>query len=395
MLFRPQPISQVPAGPSSRYADAVLLSILAKVAAGATLGGVAGAIITGDWIFTIIWAVALPVFIMIGLFSGLRGRRAPGTLGFSLARVETVQRAGANVDGTQLVDVRLTVVGDITYTTTTRASLNDNELRGTVVPGAITAVELIGANRPDARIVTAPAPEVEAQLATARLDPSLIPVASSVPAWETATTTTPGTPKPGTKQSGSRVASRVLSFAIILVVGAAVLIPAYQSIARGVNNIATGNWDGSDMVTGIYQQESVDQMIAAAGTTQFTTVNFYPTYILGDAVSRTSPNNTDAITWRYGRAWVDGPSFIQDDDLSSELFDIGDLDFSIIGSVVNEAIALARISDYESVYAFVRNDAESNAAEISVSIRGPYDDAYFAFGFDGELVSQSGSVFDE
>ena len=223
----------------------MLLSILVKVAIGATLGGVIGSIVTGDWIYTIVWAVGIPAVIMIALIGGLRGRRVPGKFGFSVARVETVQRAGSNIDGSQLVDVRLTVVGDITYTTTARGNFTDEHLR-TIKPGSIVAVELVGANRPDARIITNPTEAVEAELAKVRLDSSTIPVASSVPAWETATTTTPGTAKPGTAAAtGGGVGRRILAFAIILATAAGVLIPAYQSIGRGVNNIATGNWDGS------------------------------------------------------------------------------------------------------------------------------------------------------
>jgi hypothetical protein len=373
----------------------VLLSILVKVAIGAMLGGIIGATVTGDWIYTIVWAVALPLVILLALFGGNRGRSGAGKLGFSIARVETVQRAGSNIDGSQAVDVRLTVVGDITYTTTARGTFTDEDLR-TIKPGSIVAVERVGANRPDVRIITKPTEAVEAELAKVRLDSSTIPVASSVPAWETATTTTPGTLKPGTAAAGGAgsQARRVLSIAIILAVTAAVLIPAYQSIGRGFNNIATGNWDGSDMVTGLYQQESVDQMIAAAGTSQFTSVNFYPTYILGDALSRTSEGHTDEVNWRYGRAFIDGPTFIQSTDLEAELFDAAELDFSVVAKVANEAIAEADIPNYEDVYAFV-SIGSSGRPEITVSVRNEYDDAYLTYSFDGEILSKGGSVFDE
>ena len=374
----------------------MLLSILVKVAIGATLGGIVGAIVTGDWIYTIVWAVGLPAVIMVSLVGGIRGRKAPGGLGFSIARVETVQRAGSSIDGSQLVDVRLTVVGDITYTTTSRGNFSDEDLR-TIKPGSLVAVELVGANRPDARIITNPTEAVEAELAKARLDPSLLPVASTVPAWETATTTTPGTAKPGTKVStgAGGVGRRVLTIAIVLAAAAAVLIPAYQSIGRGVNNIATGNWDGSDMVTGLYQQESVDQMIAAAGTSQFTDLGFYPTYILGNAISRTSDEHTDSVTWRYGRAFVDGPSFTQASDLDAELFDVAELDISMVSKVANETVAAVGIENPDSVYAYIRNNSDTGESEITVYVSGQYDDAYVTYTFDGEILSEHGSVFDE
>ena len=374
----------------------MLLSILIKVAIGAMLAAILGSVITGDTTFTIVWAVGIPVVILLAMFRGMRGHRRPGKLGFSIARVETVQRAGSNIDGSQLVDVRLTVVGDITYTTTARGNFTDEDLR-TIKPGSIVAVELVGANRPDARIITTPTPAVEAELAKVRLDSSTIPVASSVPAWETATTTTPGTAKPGTKAATGPgvVGRRVLTFVIIVAMGAVVLIPAYPSIARGVNNIVTGNWDGSDMVTGLYQQESVDQMIEVAGTSQFTSLNFYPTYIIGEAISRTSDEHTDEVNWRWGRAFVDGPSFIQSTDLQAELFDVAELDISMVAKVANETVQLARIEDADTVYAFVSNGSESGRPEITVSINGEYDSAYITYSFDGEILNQSGSVFEE
>ncbi len=187
----------------------------------------------------------------------------------------------------------------------------------------------------------------------------------------------------------------MLAFVIIVGVAAAVLIPAYQSIQRGVNNIVTGNWDGSDMVTGLYQQESVEQMIEAAGTSQFTNIGFYPTYILGDAISRTNDQRTDGITWRYGRATVDGPSFSQSDELEAELFDAAELDWSMVSELANQTIADTRIENIDTVYAFVRNDSESRTPEITISINGQYDDASVTYTFDGEVVRQSGSVFDE
>jgi hypothetical protein len=43
----------------------------------------------------------------------------------------------------------------------------------------------------------------------------------------------------------------------------------------------------------------------------------------------------------------------------------------------------------------VSNGSESGEPEITVTISGPYDDAYITYSFEGELLSQSGSVFEE
>jgi hypothetical protein len=148
------------------------------------------------------------------------------------------------------------------------------------------------------------------------------------------------------------------------------------------------------MVTGLYQQESVDQMIQVAGTSQFTSLNFYPTYIIGEALSRTSDGHTDEIDWRYGRAFVEGPAFIQSDDLDAELFDASGLDFSMVAELAKETVQSANIADHGDVMAFVRI-GNSGQPEITTWISGQYDDASITYSFDGEVLSRSGSVFDE
>ncbi len=223
-------------------------------------------------------------------------------------------------------------------------------------------------------------PELKAEAST-------LPAQSDVKAWETATTTTPGTTKPGTPR---RRTSSLLGLLIVIVVAALVMIPAYVSIGRGVNNILQGRLDGSNMVTGLYQQESIDQMVAAAGTSQFTSLNFFPDFIYGNALSQTADDRTDEVTWRYGRAWVDGASSSQSSELQRELFDVSELDMSKVAEVVHDAIARSEVRDYESVYAFVRADSETGVPEISVSISGPYESAYLDYGFNGELISASG-----
>ena len=148
------------------------------------------------------------------------------------------------------------------------------------------------------------------------------------------------------------------------------------------------------MVTGLYQQESVDQMIQAAGTSQFTDLNFYPTYILGDALSRSSDQHTDEVSWRRPRVRR-RPELHPVHRARGELFDVAELDIAMVAKVANEAVELASIESADSVYAFVSNGSESGEPEITVTISGPYDNAYLTYSFDGEMLAQHGSVFDE
>jgi len=116
------------------------------------------------------------------------------------------------------------------YTTSTRLRVTTEELRG-YVPGAVLVVQRLAGNRPDVTVVRPPPPEAQAAAERARLDPSLIPVSSQAPVWETATTTRPGTPRPG---RGGRTLVRVVNLAIVAIVAALVLLPAWGS--RAVTN---------------------------------------------------------------------------------------------------------------------------------------------------------------
>jgi len=59
------------------------------------VGGVVGAIVTGGWIHSIVWAVSLTVFLLAALTPVTRrGRGFPAGEGVSLARIETAQNTG-------------------------------------------------------------------------------------------------------------------------------------------------------------------------------------------------------------------------------------------------------------------------------------------------------------
>lgn len=371
--------------------------ILPPLLVGAVIGAILGWIITNDFIYPIIFACTLGPAILVIVFLGMRSRGMTGVRsgGLAAGRVESLQRVGAASGGVQPVDVRLSVFSqdDSPYQTTMRASVDDAGLRA-MSPGAFISVQRLGPlSRPDVSYAPDAPPEWMEQLAKLRAEAGTLPAASDVKPWETATTTTPGTTKPGTPK---RRSAGWLGLAVAALAIALVLIPAYSSIARGVNNIVQGRWDGSNMVTGLYQQESVDQMIAAAGTAEFTNLAFYPDYILGDAISGSGEDRTDEVQWRYGRAWVDGPSFIQpaSEDLRRQLFDASALDISMVAQVARDGVERSGIENPESVYAFVRVDSETGDPAITVTISGPYESAYLDYTFDGELVDASGPAFD-
>ncbi|MGX5682027.1 hypothetical protein [Schumannella luteola] len=363
----------------------MIQSILTKVFAGVFLGGVIGALVTGDWIYILVWSFSMSAFILLAVFGGIRRGRTADP--FSIARVETVTRTGREQDGAQELSVRLTVApaGESPYQTTTLARVHTDELR-TFTPGTIVIVSRLGPQRPDVTIVPVGPDTVTARAQQARTDPSVIPPASSVPAWETATTTTPGTPRPGTRRlpGGAQLA---ISLTIILVVAAATTIPAWGSISRAAQSVAAGDWDGTNLITGRFQQEAVDAVADVVGGYEFTNIGFYDTYLVVDAPTTPGASTTDTYMYRYGRAWRDGPEFIQPSDLQAELFDGAGLDFGQVGAAAELALEDAAL-DNADVYASVARDpsGQVDGPVISISISGDYGSRSYVYDFDLNLI---------
>jgi len=357
--------------------------LLPKIALGVLLGGVVGAIVTGDWIYTIVWSVAIAAFIMATVWAASwRAGAARGT--FALARVETVQRTGRETDGKQEVAVRLTVApeGDGPYTTTKTLTLAMDDLR-VFRPGAVFVVSRAAANRPDVVLAPTPSAEWMKRAEAARLDPSLIPSSPSVPAWQPGTTTAAGTSRPGLRRTA--LGGRILSLLLMLVTAALVLLPAWGTIGRTASNIAAGDWDGNDLVTGRYQQLAIDEIAAVAGHYEFTSVDFYPGYVLVDGLTAVGSSTVDGYTFRYWRAVRDGPAFGQPADLGAEVFDASTLDFGQVARAVDLAREESEIEDPEYIYAGVnRIFSEGTEPEIHVTIGGPYGSESTSWSFDLE-----------
>lgn len=362
--------------------------LLPPVILGVFVGGVLGAFFTGgDWIYTIVWSCAIPAFILSGLL--LSGRRLGGrTGGTAIARVESVQRSGAATPVDQELELRLVVLPERgqAYTTSTRLRVTTEELRN-YVAGVVVVVQRLADARPDVTVIRTPTAEARAAADRARADPSLIPVSSAAPVWETATTTQPGTARPGI---GNRTLGLAMGLTVTAVVAALVLLPAWDSIGRAFTNLATWDLDGGNMVTGNYQQEAIDEIAAVAGGYDFRSVNFYADYVIVAALTSPGAGTTDSYQWRYGRAFRDGAELIQATDLATELFDASRLDFSVIGDVVADAVGRSRITGIDSVYVSVRRDsAENGEPVISVSVSGDYESMYLTYRFDGKSINES------
>lgn len=373
----------------------LVLSILFKIVIGAFLGGIIGSLVLGAWPYTLVWALAIPAFILLALMGGLRAGAARVTASLALARIETIQRTGLEANGVQECELRLTVVPEKgePYSTAIRMPVPTADQR-TYVPGSILVVNRVRADRPEVTPIPTPAGEWADRVEKARSDPSSLPASSAVPAWETATTTTPGTRQPGNRSARVGLIS---SLALILASAAVTLIPAYGAIGRTATNIATGDWDGNNMVTGNYQQVAIDAIVDAAGSPWCTDVNFYDSYVIATCLTAPGADTTDQYDWRDGFATREGPSSIQSEQLSADLFDVTRLDWSRVPAAVELAIGSAPLEGAVADYAFVSvREYEGHSAQptIYVPLSDDYRDAALAYSFDLEELDRSGTAFD-
>lgn len=308
--------------------------ILMLLLLGALAGGILGSIFTGDWIYTIVWAVALP---LVFLTAGIVGSG-------SVKRLAIPTRPGR-------------------------------------APGIISSL-------PDQRSST-PA-------AVLNPESTAVPVTgmtlNGVPVTPAATGAGTGaeTPDPGRAPTGAPWWSRALAILLIVIGAAVALAPSHRMIAWTFTDLAQGRWDGKDMRYGLHQQEAIDDIAAVVGGYEFTGVFFYDSYVLVDAPTFPGADTTDSFAWRYGRAWRDGPEFIQPSDVDAERFDASSIDFSTVARVVDEARRDTGWTDIVSIYASISRWSGEDP-EINVSLATEYHNRTYRFTVQGELLERTGS----
>lgn len=224
-------------------AVATIVRIVLVLGAGAVVGSILGSIITGDPLYTVGWAVGLPVLLTVTGFLGSRRRKqqaptAPGTVPGIIASTRT-----------QAVATEAVLNPEPTAVPATGGTLNGEPLDPAVL-----------AKMPEPR---------------------------------------PRGPVPWGR--------RALTMALVIAGVALALIPAYRTIGWTATNLAQGRWDGNDMRTGLHQQEAIDDLAAVIGSYDFVAVNFYDSYVLVEAPTYVGATTTDRYVWRYGRAGREGP----------------------------------------------------------------------------------------
>ena len=367
-----------------------MLAFISAVAFGVTIGGVVGAIATGDPRYTILWSISLTVALLAGTFAGLgaaglfgRGRRGatpePQAGELALARVERIGRTGLTVNDQPQVELVLTVAPRFraAYTTVHR-QIVDIVTLPQVQPGSIIVVRRPDDAKANVLLELTP-PDDWARLRDAeRLRTGAdrtVPLASQAPAWASEPQTLFGGPR-----KPARPWRRVLLAGATVAAAAAVLIPAYDAIGRTVQAFAAGDPDAAGVVLGDRHQEIVDALVEETGGTQFVRIGFYDSYALATAPSEPGALTIDSYQFRYDRTEHQGPDLIQPDDPASALFDVGEVDFSRIPDHIATAKEHSGIADPSSVIvsverALIADQAGARPVRVLVMLDSTYEDA--------------------
>ena len=342
-----------------------LAPIVLFLAVGALIGGILGMIFVGDPTYMAAMVGGFLALLVAGVLAG--STITASMEGFALARVDSVQRKGASSGELQLCALRLRVKPDkgAAFDATTDYYMSPEQLR-TIGPGAVLVVK----RHPDkaVSVVSTPPAAWAAKAEAARRDPSFFGTTAQ---------------SPGAGRVPLAGMPAVAKIGLVALSAGLVLIPAYGSIARATESIAAGDWDGTSMVTGNYQQLAVDAIAEVAGGYEFTSIQFYDTYVIAVAPTYPGADTTDEYMWRYGHAYREGPDLIQEEDLRSVLFDASELDFSVVARVTREALAETPVEGIETVYPRVDG---ANVPHISVYLSGTYKEESRIYNFEGELL---------
>ena len=370
-----------------------MLAVIAAIAFGVAAGGLIGAIVTGDWIYTIVASISFALGTMLGVFAGIgsfmRGFRSTSSNGltlpgeFALARVESIRRTGFTINDQPQCELTLTVAprSRPAYSTVHRQIIDIVALLQ-VQPGSIVVVRRPDDDQANVVIEFNPLPDWARQRDAERLrtgSERTVPLVEQVTPWASEPQTLSGVPK-----GPARPWRWVLLVGVFVASAALVLWPAYDSIGRVARAVASGDPASAGVVLGDRHQQIVDALEAETGGTQFVRIGFYSEYAIAAAPSAPGALTIDTYQFRYDRTERQGPELIQPQDPAAALFDTSELDFSQIPGFIATAKAQSGITEPDSVIVIVDRSGVADASGVTpvravVSLDSPYEDATVQF----------------
>ena len=323
-----------------------MLAVFSAIAFGVAAGAMIGAFVTGDWLYTITWSIAVAVASLTAVLAGIRSytrgvrNAASGqplqTGDLALARVESIRRTGFSVSDQPQCELVLTVAPRhrAAYTTVHRQIVDIVEL-AQLQPGSIIVVRRPDASKANVLLEFAPPEDWARERDAERLrtgSERTVPLASQTTAWASEPQTLAGPPK-----GPRRPWRRPILAAVTIAAAAIVLVPAYDSIGRTARAWASGDPASAGVVLGDRHEEIVDALEEETGGTQFVRIAFYDEYAIAAAPSAPGALTIDTYQFRYDRTERQGPELIQPQDPAAALFDADEVDFSKVPDVIAAA----------------------------------------------------------
>lgn len=312
----------------------------------------------------------------------------------SLARVLDVRATGTTINDQPLCEIRLTVAARTRppYTTTTRSLVNLGRLPS-LQRGSVVVVAQLDRERPDVALLDPPPADWQ-QLADRDTSARSMPEA---PAWESA-------PARGRDRNGLLRIPGILLLVAVLVGFGARLWPVRQEaldLVQGtpLEQVRAQGEAREAAAASIFPaertQQVVDDLVEAADGARFTEILLFQTYAVAEGLTTPDAVTTDSFTWRDGTATREGAALIQPEpgELEAELFDAGEVDWSLVAALVDQVPTLTGITDADGPSVQVRraDDPEAgNPLQIFLSTNDDYYDAYLTADTTGAIVGMSG-----
>lgn len=379
------------------FTSGVLATSIVLLATGIGDGGL-------PWVVPVAAVVGAILLTLVSIGSTLAGVRAPREKDVeaaarenrvSLARVLETRATGSSVNDQPVCDIRLVVASRTrpAYTTTTRALVNLGTLPA-LQAGAVVVVAQLHADRPEVALLD-PAP---ADWRDAAQRDTTVRTMPEAPVWE-------APPAPGRDRRGLlRIPGVLLVVAFLAGVGLRAWPErdVVTSLAQGTSlsdAVAQRDRDRAEAASifpAVRTREVVDDLAEVAGGTQFTEVLLFQTYAVAEALTTPGAQTTDRFVWRDGGASRDGAATIQPDpaELPDELFDVTQVDWSVVESLTAQAAELTGIDDADGPTVIVRRSTTDEGAplQVVVSVDDDYRDAWLTADATGTVVEMRGGA---
>ncbi|GEL46682.1 hypothetical protein CHO01_17980 [Cellulomonas hominis] len=379
------------------FTSGVLATSIVLLATGIGDGGL-------PWVVPVAAVVGAILLTLVSIGTTLAGVRAPREKDveaavrenrISLARVLETRATGSSVNDQPVCDIRLVVASRTrpAYTTTTRALVNLGSLP-VLQGGAVVVVAQLHADRPEVALLD-PAP---ADWRDAAQRDTTVRTMPEAPVWE-------APPAPGRDRRGLlRIPGVLLVVAFLAGVGLRAWPErdVVTSLAQGTSlsdAVAQRDRDRAEAASifpAVRTREVVDDLAEVAGGTQFTEVLLFQTYAVAEALTTPGAQTTDRFVWRDGGASRDGAATIQPDpaELPDELFDVTQVDWSVVERLTAQAAELTGIDDADGPTVIVRRSTTDEGAplQVVVSVDDDYRDAWLTADASGNVVEMRGGA---